>query len=188
MTDDDRDPTTVELWMRSFAPTATGPKHVRALETLETLEGVETVDSVSIHVWGAAFERLDRERRIPQLERIETTLDAFERWATQAGRDLEPFFRTRRVESTFTDESFVVCRLPTLALAEYRGEDLVHVAPSCDGGRTVDVLDRLEALLAGDVDESVLGYDEEQTRDSESAGRGSAAGDGRRPFWPRSED
>lgn len=92
-------------------------------------------DSESIHVWGAAFERFERERRIPQLERIETRLTAFERWAKQVGRDLEPFFRTRRVESTFTDESFVVCRLPTLALAEYRGDDLVHVAPSCDGER-----------------------------------------------------
>ena len=187
MSPHDRTPRTVELWTRAFTPAASGPNHERALEALETLEAVGAVDSVSIRIWGAAFERLDRERRIPQLDRIETTLAAFERWASRTGRDLDPFFRTREVESPVTDETATVCRLPTLALAEYCGDALVHVAPSRNGEQTVDVLDRLEVLLADDVDESVLGYDD-WGRDSESAGRGSAAGEGRRRFGPRSED
>ncbi len=163
--------------MRSFAPTTAGPNHERALEWLDELESHDSIVSVSVRVWGAAFERTAHRRRVPELERIERTLAAFERWAARTGRDLEPFFRTRRVDATFTDDSFVVCRLPTLALAEYRGDDLVHVAPSYDGDRPIDVLDRLEALDRGDAVEPVLAYDGSRSGESD---RGSTDDDERR--------
>lgn len=175
VTDQDRGRKSVELWMRSFAPAAAGPNHERALTLLEELETRESVGSVSVHVWGAAFERSDR-RRVPQLERIARRLDAFETWATRTGRDLEPFFRTRHVESAFTGDSATVCRLPTLALAEYRDGTLAHVAPSCDGDRTVAVLDRLESLLRGETDESMLTYGE----DTSTASSGRRTEDDRR--------
>lgn len=150
---------TVELWLRSFEPTAAGPTHDRALEYIDRLETRETIESVTVDVWGRAFERTDRTRSIPQLERIEATIAAFEAWADRTDRSLEPFFRTRQVESKLTGDRCEICRLPSIALAEYRDDELVHVAPVRDGDRTIDVLERLETLLRGDDEESVLAFD-----------------------------
>ena len=141
---------TVELWVRSFAPTTTGPKHERAIERLDRLEGHPSVDSVSVRVWGRTFERTERTRRVPHLEGIAQRLERFEEWAERTGRSLEPFFRTHHVESKITGDAADVCRLPTLALAEYREDELVHLAPSSEGERTVTVTERLEALLGGE--------------------------------------
>ena len=86
--------------------------------------------------------------RIPQLRRIESRLEAFETWAARTGRQLEPFFRSTRVESSITGESRDVWRLPTIAVAEFdENDDLLHVAPCRDGERTIDVFDRLETLV-----------------------------------------
>lgn len=146
-------PTSVELWIRSFAPVSTGPSQERALECLETLEretGIET----AVHVWGKEVEcpstRAVRSIPVPQLERIHRRLESFEEWARRAGRRLEPFFRRRRIESAITGERHEVWRLPTIALAEFDGENLLHVAPCTDGGDTVDVFDRFDVLASGE--------------------------------------
>lgn len=143
-------PTTVELWIRSFAPTSVGPTQERALDYLDELESRPSIESVEIGVWGAVIERTDRTTRVPQLRRIETRLDAFESWARRTGRRLEPFFRDRHVGSMIDSERRAVWRLPTIALAEFDEDDeLIHVAPCRDGERTIDVFDRLESLLEG---------------------------------------
>lgn len=108
------------------------------------------IEDVEIGVWGKAIARSRAHRQVPQLERIERRLVAFEEWAEGTDRQLEPFFRRRRIESTITGESCEVSRLPTIALAEFEGNRLVHVAPSRDGVRTIGVFDRLEALAEGD--------------------------------------
>ncbi len=162
MPDDNPATTTIELWTRSFAPTVAEPKHERAIDRVKQLERLESVDAVTVGVWGRSFDRT-RHRRIPHLERIAATLEAFDAWAERTGRDLEPFFRTRHVESTITGESYDVCRLPTLALAEYRGDELIHVAPSRDGDRTVEVLDRLEVLVREEGEGSTLEFDDRWT-------------------------
>ncbi|WP_337652343.1 HTH domain-containing protein [Halomontanus rarus] len=79
---------------------------------------------------------------------LRAILESFERWADRTGRSLEPCFRTRRAESTITGESTVVCRPPTVALAEYHDGELAHVAPSRVGERVVGIEDRLDALVA----------------------------------------
>lgn len=140
-------PSTVELWIRSFAPASAGPTQERALERLERLESCESIESVEVGVWGKEVERTEHASRIPQLQRIETRLEAFDAWAADTGRQLEPFFRNSHIESTITGESHDVWRLPTVALAEFDDDDeLVHVAPCRDGERTVDVFDRFDAL------------------------------------------
>ncbi|GAB3022666.1 hypothetical protein GCM10025298_07990 [Natronobiforma cellulositropha] len=87
---------------------------------------------------------IDRNRR-PERESV-ATLEAFERWAEAADRTLEPCFRTREAVSTITGESTVVCRPPTVALAEYHDGDLAFVAPSRADEAVVDACTRLEAL------------------------------------------
>ncbi|MDQ2051269.1 hypothetical protein RBH26_12345 [Natronolimnohabitans sp. A-GB9] len=143
-------PTTVELWIRSFAPTSVGPTQERALDYLDELESQPSIESVEIGIWGTVIERTDRTTRIPQLRRIETRLEAFESWAARTGRRLEPFFRDSHIGSMIDGERHDVWRLPTIALAEFDEDDnLLHVAPCRDGDRTIDVFDRLESLLEG---------------------------------------
>ncbi|WP_254769172.1 HTH domain-containing protein [Salinilacihabitans rarus] len=154
-------PKTVELWLRSFAPAAAGPNHERALAHLERLESRPEVTRVDVGVWGAEVEWTPRTERISQLRTIRSRLEAFDAWADRTDRSLEPFFRERHVESTITGESYDVRRLPTLAVAEYRGGELVHVAPSRDGEAVVDALDRLDALARGEADDPVLAYGHE---------------------------
>lgn len=171
MIDHSPDGKTVELWLRAFDPMTAGPAHDRALEFADRLETRDSIDSVRVGVWGRAFQRTDRVRSIPQLERIETTIASFETWADRTGRQLEPFFRTRHVESKLTGETFEICRLPSIALAEYRGGNVVHVAPSRDGDRTIDVLDRLEALVCGEATDPTLAFDDSSDRSADEQPR-----------------
>lgn len=124
-------PTSVELWIRSFAPASAGPTQERALEQLSDLESQAPIESVDVSVWGKEIEvdRPERAMQIPQLCRIERRLEAFENWAARTGRRLEPFFRNTHVESSITGESHDVWRLPTIAVAEFDGDELLHVAP-----------------------------------------------------------
>lgn len=140
-------PATVELWIRPFAPGTTRPAQDRALEALERIQSCPSIDAIEVGVWGNEIERSDRRLQIPQLRRIRTRLEAFEAWAADTGRRLEPFFRRARVESTITGETRDVWRPPTVALAEFDEHDeLLHVAPCRDGARTIEVADRLETL------------------------------------------
>jgi len=141
-------PRTLELWVRTFAPTTTGPTRDRALEQVRRLEANGAVDAVSVEGWGAEIELETLSEHVPQIRTIERRLTAFEEWADRTDRDLEPFFRRRQLESTITGECHDVYRLPTVALAEFDDRGLVHVAPCRDGDRTIDVFDRFDTLLA----------------------------------------
>lgn len=184
-------PATVELWIRSFAPASAGPSQKRALERLEELESSDPIESVEVGVWGKEVEQTDHASRIPQLQRIETRLEAFETWADNTGRQLEPFFRNTHVESTITETSHDVWRLPTVALAEFDEDDeLLHVAPCRNDERTVDVFDRFDALLEH-TDRS-LTADGDRRRDEvmtdRPSGRTTSYGRGRvEPFSPSSD-
>lgn len=150
-------PHTVELWIRSFTPGATGPAQDRALEYLDELQSCPAVDAIEVGVWGNELERSEWSRRLPQLRRIETRLEAFEAWAARTGRLLQPWFRPARIESSITGEARDVWRLPAVALAEFDEDDtLRHVTPCREGDRIVTVVDRLETLVrAGDTDGEV---------------------------------
>lgn len=152
-------PKTVELWLRSFTPCGTAGNHDRAVQLADRLGSRREIREVRVELWGDAFDRSGRTPDVPALERIGERLTAFEAWAAETGRRLDPFFRTRRVESTITGETRTICRLPTLAVAEYRGEQLVHVTPSRHGDRTTGPVERLEALLEDAGDSTPRGSD-----------------------------
>ncbi|ARS91895.1 hypothetical protein B1756_16320 [Natrarchaeobaculum aegyptiacum] len=139
------------MWTRSFVPVST-PRCERAIECARDLEAEGVLDCVEVGVWGREFAHTTLSQRVPQLEAIHRRLEAFEAWAETTDRDLEPFFTRRHVESEITGEQHVRWRLPVLALAEFDGDELVHVTPCTVGDRTVDVFDRLEALADGEFD------------------------------------
>ncbi|MWV40259.1 HTH domain-containing protein [Natrialba sp. INN-245] len=168
---------TVELWIRSFAPATTGPTQERALERLERLEATTNVEVADVRIWGPKVEHTDRSERIPQLARIQNRLEAFESWAAQTGRRLEPFFKRSRCESTITGDRHDVHRLPTIALAEFEDGELVHVAPCVDGDRAIDVFDRFDALECGRSDDSVVRFSDGRATDGVVSGRSDAKPD-----------
>ena len=137
---------TVTLWIRSFEPVTTGPKGDAAIDHLEALADRGMIDNVDIGVWGRQVNVSGS--RVPQVERITTALETFAEWAERNGRQLEPFFHRRQINSKITGDSAHVCRLPTCALAEYENDRLVHVAPSRNPTteRTITVEERLEQL------------------------------------------
>ncbi|WP_247002344.1 HTH domain-containing protein [Halosolutus gelatinilyticus] len=177
---------TAELWIRSFAPASAGPTRERALERLDSLESAPSIDAVTVDGWGPEFERTEHVRRIPQLRKIEDRVRTFESWAARTGRSLQPFFRRRRVESAITGERRDVRRLPTIALAEFVDDELVHVAPCRDGERTIDVFDRLDALERGEAVDPVVTYEEKRHREEAISDRTRPSTDGPRPPSPGS--
>ncbi len=149
MTQHQTDERQVTLWVRPFEPVTAGPKQESAVAHLEGLRSRGVIDAVDIGIWGRQVELEDS--RVPQIERIVTAVDAFTDWANRNGRQLEPFFNRREVCSMITDDSTDVCRLPTCALAEYEGDQLVSVAPSRNPKteQTVTVEQRLKELADG---------------------------------------
>ena len=160
---EDAPPKTVELWIRSFTPTAVGPHYERAFERLEYLATRSGIRTTTVGVWGKEVERSDERASVPQLRTIQRRLQSVEAWSNEVGRDIEPFFRYSRVESTITDDRYEVWRPPSLAVLEFRGDELIHVAPSRDGDRIVEPITRLDELGRGDAIDPVLTFDDDDT-------------------------
>lgn len=178
---------TIELWIRSFAPVTTGPTQERALERVESLEKSDLIDTVDIGVWGKEIEQTERSRRIPQLRKIQARLESFEQWARRTDHSLAPFFRTRNVESKITGDRYEVQRLPTIALAEFEDDELIHVAPCRDGERTIDVFDRLDVLEDERKTNPVVTFEEDSQNDDEISDQtGTTAGSAHRFVGPSS--
>jgi hypothetical protein len=142
------EPLTVELYVRSLCGEAAKEPQEAVIERLSRLERDGVVDEYTVRVWGrricpdTAAADTDAGRFV--LDRIE----AFEDWAAEAGASVRSFFDTAEVDSSITGESYEAITVPTLTLAEFRGEELQWVSPCADGGTVYTVADRLDALEA----------------------------------------
>lgn len=88
-------------------------------------------------------------------DQLRDTYLEFSDWATETGRTLVPYFRTRECFSTAHRERVDYLELPALCMAVYEDGDLSAVYPhsSDDASETVwDGLERLEGALAEDID------------------------------------
>ncbi|MCU4742848.1 HTH domain-containing protein [Natronoglomus mannanivorans] len=191
---------TLELWVRSVAPTVATPRRDRIVDRVRQLADRDVVAAFDCNGWASVVERDaagvedgdehegegegEHEHDHPD-QPLRTVLESFERWADHTGRSLEPCFRTRRAESAITGESTVVCRPPTIALAEYYDGELAHVAPSRAGERLIDIEDRLESLATGhglEIESTANGRRETGSRTSTKGtdGSGDAGLDGDR--------
>lgn len=70
----------------------------------------------------------------------------FRDWARRTGRQLEPFFHPRAVESSITDETYKTVSLPTVTLAEFTGDTVRFVSPCTDGDTHWTPMGRLDAV------------------------------------------
>lgn len=139
---------TVELWVRSFAPTEHTARRKRVMDRLETLVEAGDLDDVTVRVWG---DEIAVEGDQPAAAReILTRVERFEEWADAADAELGRAFERRRVECSFTERTCVSQRLPAMALAEFADGDLQCVTPHRREGAQVSVPERVRWLAGVD--------------------------------------
>lgn len=141
---------TVELFVRSLSPRDSRQRIESIVRQLDALVATGTVARYRVVPTGAELpaRRADAVTDIggALLDRV----TVFREWARATGRSIDATFERRTISSRITGEDHDALVLPTVALAEYVGEDLRFVAPCVDGDDHWTVTDRLEALAAGE--------------------------------------
>lgn len=134
----------LELYVRSLSAADTPAEdHARRVRALAS-DG--HVAEGAVLVWGQEVGLSTTAFRTRIGKCILDRIGTFRAWAAERDASMEPFFTSRTVTGRVTGESYAALRLPVTCLAEYVGDDLVHVAPHRDASRTVTVADRLREL------------------------------------------
>jgi hypothetical protein len=148
---DPTDSRRVELFVRSLSPGAGRSPATTQLDRLRRLADDGTVD-LSVSVWGREVGLSTTATRTDTGEFVLDRVAAFREWADTHDVCVETFFETREVESGLTGESYTALVLPVACLAEYRDDELVHVAPYTTDSAVHTVADRVTALEAAGGD------------------------------------
>jgi hypothetical protein len=136
---------------------------LRDLATTDALDGVDLETwPATVDLGGARGSVL--EERTPAWPKL---VERFRSWADSADVDLGAAFDYREYESPLLKASGRSLRLPTLAAAVYRDEQLITVVPHQRDGVTVGPRDLLATLESGDLfaPESPLAIAESDTTD-----------------------
>ena len=134
-----------ELYVRSLAPSAGFRSQERALSMLDELVAAGRFAGYDVLVWGDAVCPAGIGSRTVAGRRVLDRVDRIERWTADSGATVGAL-RSGEYDSRITGERRTVTRLPSLALAEFEGDDLVHFAPCRTREGSVAVLDRLASL------------------------------------------
>lgn len=146
----------IELFVRSLAPTATHSQVRSVFDRLDELDECDVIEDYTVTVWG---EEVLAHESVAETEIGRHVLDSiadFERWAADNGATVGRFYDTRTVERGLTDEEYTVTSLPVMAMAEYDGEDLQCVTPHEVDGIVRSVEDRLDVLAERDIDRTEM--------------------------------
>jgi len=134
----------LELYVRSLSGEASaGSDHARQVRELDR---TGCVDAGRVIVWGEQVGLTTTAFRTRVGKCIIDRVAAFRAWAHERGATMTPFFETRTVTGKITGESYTAVRLPVVCLAEYDGDDLIHVAPYRSGDADCTVGERLQYL------------------------------------------
>ncbi len=134
----------LELYVRSLSGgNAAGGDHARRVRELDRSG---RVDAGTVVVWGDEVGLTTTAFRTRVGKCIVDRVAAFRAWAADRGGTMAPFFETRSVTGEITGESYTAVRLPVACLAEYEGDELVHVAPYRAGDADCTVGERLGYL------------------------------------------
>lgn len=143
-TDRGREGIRVALHVRSLSPGGCREHQNAVIDRLRALRSRGTIDEFDVRVWGTAIP-VDGPVATTETGRAALRRVArFERWARDANVSLA--IDTYEGASTVTGERHGAVRLPTMTLAEFRGDDLRCIAPHTADGTTCSVSDRLDAL------------------------------------------
>lgn len=136
----------VEFHVRSLSE-ARDPTNEH-IDRLRRLADRGVVD-LSVSVWGREVGLSTAATETEAGRHVLDRVASFREWADDRDVSVEPFFRTRRVDSDITGERYTVLVLPSACLAEYRAGELVHVTPYTTGSAVHSVTDRIDRLASG---------------------------------------
>lgn len=134
----------LELYVRSLAPTDAREPQERVVERLETLDERGAIAGFDVALCGDCVCPSSVTADTDAGKRLLDRYDAFETWAAERDRDLVGF-EHKDTQSLLTDTTVTGIVFPRMTLAEYRGGQLTHVAPSSNGVERTSVLDRLDS-------------------------------------------
>jgi hypothetical protein len=163
----------IELYVQSLSPYGARAQQDEAIERLFRLAEAGTIAEFDLRVWGkhlcpnAAAVRTDVGEEC--LERLEL----FREWVGEDGSRADPFLDGHEVDDDIVGDSFTDVSTPVLLLAEFDGEELVHVTPCRRGDSVTTVHDRIATLERGAAALDSLGPDEStETGPSRAPGAG----------------
>jgi hypothetical protein len=141
--------TYIELYVRSLLPDGAGKRQDAIIDELDALERDGEIAGYDVIVWGKQIAPQSAAAGTDEGRYILNRVAEFKQWALSNNVSLESFYERRTVDSAVAEAATDAVRLPVVGLAEYEGDELVHVAP-CTKGETVHTItDRLERLKAG---------------------------------------
>lgn len=142
---------TLQLCVRSLAPSTERKRLETVIDRLEQLASENRITSFNVTVWGDRMP-LDRAPRTDAGRQLCHLLGLFEQWDDQPGRTIRPFFETHSRTCTLVDATIErrEMALPELALAEFYDDKLVWVSPHMESNIHHTVEDHLDAISTTD--------------------------------------
>lgn len=139
----------IELYVRSLLPDGAGKRQDAVIDQLAALEREDEIAGYDIIVWGKQVAPESAAANTDEGRYLLNRIAEFKQWALSNNVSLESFYERRTVDSAVAGDATDAIRLPVIGLAEYDGDELVHVAPCTEGERVHTITDRLENLEAG---------------------------------------
>jgi len=137
---------TVDVFVRSLAPTNGLERQRAVIDRLDRLESDGAIDGYDVHVWGEAVA-VDAPLSATETGRgVRTRVAAFQQWALAENVSVQPFFERTERSSAMTGDEQTVITLPSITVAEREKAELVGMAPHRSEGEVVSVLDYLDEL------------------------------------------
>lgn len=146
----DGEEVTVELFVRSLAPRESRGRIESIVRQLDALVTAGVVTRYRVIPTGAELPATRAAAITDVAGALLDRVAVFREWARATGRSLDVTFERRTGSSRITGEDHDVLVVPTVAMAEYVGDDLRFVAPCAEDGDHWTVLDRLDTLATGE--------------------------------------
>lgn len=140
------DARTAELYVQSLTPSGCNAAQAAVLRRLDRLVAADALADRRVVVWGTQVGLSTTAARTDPGRYVLDRVAECKNWALSNNVSVGFLFSTREVCSAVTGEAYTALSLPAMVLAEFEGRELVHVTPHRDGGDTVTVRDRLQAI------------------------------------------
>lgn len=148
MSDDTPTPR-IELYVRSLLPDGAHERQEAVVDRLERLDEEDQITDFSVIVWGKQISPQSTAARTEEGRYVLNRVAEFKQWALSNNVSFDSFSQRTEVDSEVTDTAYDAIVLPVMGLAEYRGGELVHVAPCTKGDVVHTIMDRIESLDDG---------------------------------------
>ncbi|KOX91903.1 hypothetical protein AMS69_15235 [Haloarcula rubripromontorii] len=139
----------IELYVRSMLPDGAHERQEAVIDRLQTLDENDHIDGFNVIVWGKQIAPQSAAARTAEGKYILNRVAEFKQWALSHNVSLDSFYQDTTVDSEAAESAYDAMALPVMGLAEYDGNELVHVAPCTKDDIVHTIMDRLDRLEVG---------------------------------------